>query len=91
MVSSWTGGYQATVTVANTGSSTINSWTVGLNLVSGQTITSLWNGVNSGTSGAITVKNAAYNGTIGAGSSTTFGYTANGSATAPSSISCTSP
>jgi len=91
MASSWTGGYQATVTVSNSGSSAINGWNVGLTLASGQTITSLWNGVNSGTSGAITVKNAAYNGSIGAGSSTTFGFTANGNGSAaPSSISCTS-
>ncbi|HEV2342686.1 MAG TPA: glycoside hydrolase family 11 protein [Actinocrinis sp.] len=92
VVSSWTGGFQATVTVANSGSSTINSWTVPLTLASGQTITQLWNGTNSGTSGAITVKNAAYNGTLAPGASTTFGFTANGNgATAPSSISCTSP
>jgi endo-1,4-beta-xylanase len=92
VVSSWTGGYQATVTVANSGSSALNGWTVHLTLASGQTISSLWNGVNSGTSGAISVKNAAYNGTIAGGGSTTFGYTANGNGLlAPSGVSCTSP
>jgi endo-1,4-beta-xylanase len=91
VASSWNGGYQATVTVANSGSSAISGWNVGLTLASGQTITSLWNGVNSGTSGAISVKNASYNGSLGAGGSTTFGFTANGNgATAPSNISCTS-
>jgi endo-1,4-beta-xylanase len=91
LVNSWPGGYQATVTVANSGGSTINGWTVGLTLASGQTITQLWNGTNTGTSGAVTVKNASYNGTLAPGSSTTFGFTANGNgATAPSSISCTS-
>jgi endo-1,4-beta-xylanase len=92
LVSSWTGGYQASVTVADSGSSTISAWTVGLTLASGQSISSLWNGVNSGTSGAITVKNAAYNGTISAGGSTTFGFTANGNGSAlPTNVSCTSP
>jgi endo-1,4-beta-xylanase len=92
VVSNWNTGYQVTATVANSGSSTLNGWTVHLTLASGQTITNLWNGVNSGTSGAITVKNAAYNGTIGGGSSTTFGYTANGNGTlAPTGVSCTSP
>ncbi len=91
-VNSWPGGFQATVTVANAGSSTLNGWTVHMTLPSGQSITQLWNGVNSGTSGAVTVKNASYNGTIAAGSSTTFGYTGNGDGSqTPSSISCTSP
>jgi len=92
VVSSWSGGYQATVTVANSGSSTLSGWTVGLTLASGQSITSLWNGVNSGTSGAVTVKNASYNGAIAAGGSTTFGFTANGSGSAsPTTVSCASP
>ena len=92
LVSSWTGGYQASVTVANSGSSTLSAWTVGLTLASGQSISSLWSGVNSGTSGAITVNNAAYNGTLAAGASTTFGFTANGNgSTLPTNVSCTSP
>ena len=91
VTNSWPGGYQATVTVSNSGSSAISGWNVGLTLASGQTISSLWNGVNSGTSGAITVKNAAYNGSIGAGGSTTFGFTANGNSTpTPSNVSCAS-
>jgi len=92
MTNSWTGGYQASVTVANAGTSSLNGWTVHLTLASGQTISSLWNGVNTGTSGAVTVKNAAYNGSLAAGGSTTFGFTANGNgAAAPSGVSCTSP
>ncbi|GAA5191083.1 glycoside hydrolase family 11 protein [Rugosimonospora acidiphila] len=92
VVSSWTGGFQANVVVANSGSSTLNGWTVHLPLAGGQSITSLWNGVNSGTSGAVTVKNASYNGTIGAGASTSFGYTGNGDGSQTlSGISCTSP
>lgn len=92
LVNSWPGGYQASVVVANTGSSTLNGWTVHLTLASGQTINSLWNGVNTGSSGAVTVKNASYNGTIAANASTTFGYTATGSnSTAPTGVSCTTP
>jgi endo-1,4-beta-xylanase len=91
VVNSWNGGYQASVTVADSGSSAISGWTVGMTLASGQGISSLWNGVNSGTSGAITVHNASYNGAISAGGSTTFGFTANGNgATAPSNVTCTS-
>ena len=91
-VNSWPGGLQGEVTVANSGSSTLSGWTVHLTLASGQTISSLWNGVNSGTSGAITVKNASYNGTLAGAASTTFGYTATGSSSAsPTGVSCASP
>ncbi|GII25985.1 hypothetical protein Pme01_55820 [Planosporangium mesophilum] len=91
-VNSWPGGFQGEVTVANNGSTTLNGWTVRMTLASGQTISSLWNGTNTGTTGEVTVKNAAYNGTLAANASTTFGFTATGSsATPPSNISCTSP
>ncbi|MEU1233940.1 cellulose binding domain-containing protein [Micromonospora aurantiaca] len=91
-VNTWPGGYQAEVTVANNGATTLNGWTVRLTLASGQAISSLWNGVNTGTSGSVSVRNAAYNGTLGANASTTFGFTATGNgAAAPSGVSCTSP
>jgi endo-1,4-beta-xylanase len=92
VVNSWAGGFQAGVVVTNSAASTLNGWTVHLTLASGQSISSLWNGVNSGTSGAVMVKNASYNGTIAAGASTSFGYTGTGDGSlAPSNVSCTSP
>lgn len=90
MDSTWQGGFQASVVVANNGASTLNGWTVHLTLASGQSISNLWNSVNSGTSGPVTVKNAAYNGTVAAGASTSFGYTGDGSLL-PGNVSCTSP
>jgi len=90
-VSSWTGGYQGEVTVTNNAATALSGWTVGLILASGQTISSLWNGTNTGTSGSVTVKNASYNGNVAAGASTTFGYTATGSnSNAPSNVTCAS-
>ena len=92
MVNSWPGGFQGEMTVANNGSTALNGWTVHLTLASGQAISSLWNGVNTGTTGAVTVRNAAYNGTIAGNATTTFGFTATGNGTAaPSDVSCTSP
>ncbi|WP_431944883.1 cellulose binding domain-containing protein [Micromonospora marina] len=91
-VNTWPGGFQAEVTVANNGATTLNGWTVRLTLASGQAISSLWNGVNTGTSGSVSVRNAPYNGTLGANASTTFGFTATGNgATAPGGVGCTSP
>ncbi|MBP2706254.1 cellulose binding domain-containing protein [Microbispora sp. RL4-1S] len=92
VINDWGSGFQSEVTVSNNGSSTLDGWTVKMTLAGGQSISSLWNGVNTGTSGAVTVKNAAYNGTIAANGSTTFGYTANGSGSAaPTGVTCTSP
>ncbi|MEV4481452.1 cellulose binding domain-containing protein [Micromonospora coxensis] len=91
-INSWPGGFQGEVTVANNTAATINGWTVRLTLADGQAISSLWNGVNTGTTGVVTVRNAPYNGTVGANASTTFGFTATGNgAVAPSAITCTSP
>ncbi|GAA3273909.1 endo-1,4-beta-xylanase [Dactylosporangium vinaceum] len=92
MVNTWGGGYQGEVTVANGGSTALNGWTVRLTLAGGQTIANVWNGVNTGTSGTVSVRNADYNGTLGPNATTTFGFLVNGSTnTAPGSFSCTSP
>jgi hypothetical protein len=70
----WNTGFTADVTVANTGSGAINGWTLGFSLPSGQSVTGSWNAALTGTSGAITARNAAHNGSIPAGGSTSFGF-----------------
>ncbi|MEV4387119.1 cellulose binding domain-containing protein [Micromonospora sp. NPDC049580] len=91
-VNSWPGGFQGEVTVANNTATSISGWTVRLTLASGQAISSLWNGTNTGTTGNVTVRNAAYNGTLAPNASTTFGFTATGNGdTPPSNVTCTSP
>ncbi|MER6758165.1 cellulose binding domain-containing protein [Micromonospora echinofusca] len=91
-VNSWPGGFQGEVVVANASTTTVDGWTVRLTLAGGQAISSLWNGTHTATTGDVTVRNAAYNGTLGANASTTFGFTATGNgATAPGNITCTSP
>jgi cellulase/cellobiase CelA1 len=78
--------------VTNNGGTTLNGWTVRLTLASGQAISSLWNGSNSGTTGSITVRNAPYNGTLAGNASTTFGFTATSTnAAMPSVTACASP
>ncbi|SCE74176.1 cellulose binding domain-containing protein [Micromonospora chokoriensis] len=90
-LNTWPGGFQAEVTVANNSTAALNGWTVGLTLAGGQAISSLWSGVNTGTSGSVTVRNAPYNGAVGPNASTTFGFTATGNgATAPSNVTCAS-
>ncbi|MFF5219425.1 cellulose binding domain-containing protein [Micromonospora sp. NPDC000442] len=76
----WNGGFVANVNVT-AGSVALTGWRVTLILPNGASVSSMWNGVNSGTSGTITVANQSYNGRLAAGQSTSFGFqgTGNGS------------
>ncbi|MEU8269213.1 cellulose binding domain-containing protein [Sphaerisporangium sp. NPDC049002] len=85
-VNSWSGGFQSTVTV-RAGNSAISGWTVDWTWPGGQTISSLWNGVRSGSGANVTVRNESYNGSIATNGTTTFGFTANGTAATPA-LSC---
>jgi hypothetical protein len=63
-----------------------------MTLAAGQAVGNLRDGVATGTSGAISVRNASYNGVLTAGGTTTFQYVAGGdSATAPAGVGCSSP
>jgi hypothetical protein len=85
---SWGNGFVANVTVANTGSSAVNGWTLGFTLPAGQAVTNSWNATLSGSSGALTARNVSHNGSIPAGGSTSFGFqgTYSGSFASPSSF-----
>jgi endo-1,4-beta-xylanase len=88
-INSWQGGFQSEVTV-HAGNSAINGWTVSWTWPSGQTVNNLWNGQSSGSGSSMVVHNVAWNGSIGANGSTTFGFVGNGSAATPTAT-CTSP
>lgn len=72
--SEWTGGFSAQVTVTNKSSSTISHWSVSFGFPGDQQITSFWNAAIQQSGSAVFATNASYNGTIGAGGSTTFGF-----------------
>ncbi|UWE08726.1 GH12 family glycosyl hydrolase domain-containing protein [Actinacidiphila bryophytorum] len=82
---SWSGGFTANVTVANTGSSAVNGWNLGFTLPSGQTITSAWNATVSPNSGSVTATSLSYNAQIPAGGTQSFGFqgTTSGAYAAP--------
>src|SRR5579884_2297137 len=86
---SWPGGFQGQVTVT-AGSRAISGWSVRWSLSGGQQITQVWNGTLSASGSNVTVSNASYNGALGAGASTTFGFLANGAPSTPT-LTCTSP
>jgi lysophospholipase L1-like esterase len=87
IVGTWNNGFQGEVTVANTGAAALTGWTAGFTLPGGQSLGQVWGGTASGTS-VVTVKNVNYNGALGAGASTSFGFQANGAASTPT-VTCT--
>ena len=89
IVNQWQGGFQVTVTITN-GAAARSAWTVGWTFPNGQTVTQLWNGTVTQSGSAVTVQNASYNGSLGAGASTTFGFTGNwnGTNAVPASVTC---
>ncbi|KKK04994.1 PHB depolymerase family esterase [Micromonospora sp. HK10] len=87
-VNAWNNGLTENITVTNTGTSTVNGWSLGFTLPGGQTITSGWNATYSPASGQVTARNVAYNPTIPANGSVTIGFQAThtGNPAAPTSF-----
>ncbi|MFJ6149270.1 GH12 family glycosyl hydrolase domain-containing protein [Micromonospora profundi] len=86
---SWNNGFTADVQITNTGSSTINGWTLNYTLPSGQQVTNAWNATVSQSGSSVTARNAGHNGSIAPGGTASFGYqgTLNGSYSSPTSFS----
>jgi hypothetical protein len=70
----WQGGFTATVTIANTGSSAINGWTLAFTFPGDQKITSAWNATVTQTGTSVTAANLGYNAAIAPGGSQSFGF-----------------
>ncbi len=90
IANSWPGGFQAAVDV-KAGTAPINGWTTSFTLPSGAAVAHLWSGTASGTS-TVTVSNAPWNGSLGAGATTSYGFVGSGTApTGPVPVTCTTP
>ncbi|MFD2765086.1 extracellular catalytic domain type 1 short-chain-length polyhydroxyalkanoate depolymerase [Micromonospora eburnea] len=77
VVNAWNTGLTADVTVTNTGTATINGWSLAFTLPAGQTITSGWNATYAPSSGAVTARNVSYNAAIPPNGSVSIGFQAN--------------
>ncbi|GAA2599828.1 glycoside hydrolase N-terminal domain-containing protein [Winogradskya consettensis] len=75
VTSSWSGGFQAEVTVT-AGATAIKGWTVSWTFPGGQHISQVWNGACTQSGTTVTVTNAAYNGALAPGAATSFGLIA---------------
>ena len=65
----WTPGFQVGLSIDNTSATAINGWTLKWTFANGQTVTQLWNAVETQTGPTVTVQNLNYNANIPAGSS----------------------
>src|SRR5690606_4687901 len=88
MVNTWPGGFQGEVTVT-AGAAAISGWSTGFTFSSGS-IVQLWNGDLASSGSTHTVGNLSYNGNVGAGQSTTFGFVGSGPAPTVTNVSCSS-
>jgi hypothetical protein len=61
-----TSAFGAAITIVN-GPTAVTSWTLTWSFANGQTISSLWNGIETQSAANVTVKNEPYNGSIAAG------------------------
>ncbi|MCU7729073.1 cellulose-binding domain-containing protein [Actinoplanes sp. KI2] len=77
------GGQIVTATVTNTSATTTTKWTVTWTLGAGQQVVSGWNAAVSASGSSATAVNAAYNGSLAPGGSTTFGMQLAGTGPAP--------
>ncbi|WP_412102923.1 lytic polysaccharide monooxygenase [Plantactinospora sp. KLBMP9567] len=87
---SWSGGFQAEVTVRNSGTATLGGWTAGWTWANGETIGSLWNGTHTQSGSTVTVRNVAHNGSLAPGASATFGFVGSGNTSGAPTLTCTS-
>jgi hypothetical protein len=71
--SEWAGGFVANVTVANTGTTAVNGWTVKYTYAGDQHITSAWSATATQSGTTVTATNVSYNATIPPGGNATFG------------------
>ncbi|WP_052888464.1 cellulose binding domain-containing protein [Thermogemmatispora carboxidivorans] len=83
-VNQWPGGFTANLTVTNTGTTTINGWTLTFTFPGNQAVTQGWNGVFSQQGSQVTITNASYNGSIAPGSSVYPGFNGTWSGSNPS-------
>ncbi|MBP1781737.1 glycoside hydrolase family 9 protein [Micromonospora chalcea] len=72
---SWDTGFTANITVANTGTTAINGWTLAFTFGNtGQKVGQAWSANVTQTGTAVTATNLSYNGTLAPGASTSFGF-----------------
>jgi hypothetical protein len=78
---SWSGGFTASVTVTNTGSSAVNPWVLTWTAAAGQGLVNGWNATVSQTGTAVTARAPGWQTSLAPGQSWTVGYQGSGPST----------
>ncbi|WJK35341.1 cellulase family glycosylhydrolase [Solwaraspora sp. WMMA2065] len=73
VIGQWQGGFQGEVRVT-AGGSALTGWRVSWTFASGQSVNQAWNATVTSTGASVSATNVSYNGNLGAGQSTTFGF-----------------
>ncbi|WP_280526196.1 cellulose binding domain-containing protein [Micromonospora sagamiensis] len=79
------------MTVRNAGTTSISGWAVAWTFPDGQQISQLWGGQHTQTGASVSVRDLGWNGALGAGASTGFGFLASstGANGVPATLTCT--
>jgi len=85
----WGSGYQAEVTVRNTGGTASAGWTVSFTFAGTQRVASSWNAVPTQTGARVTAVNQPYNAVIPAAGSTSWGMVIDGQNQPVTALGCT--
>ncbi|MEV4532031.1 cellulose-binding domain-containing protein [Streptosporangium sp. NPDC049304] len=72
----WPGGFQGEVTVTNTGTGSIDGWTLTWSFAGGQQLSQAWNATYAQTGATVAVTGASWNASIPAKGSASFGFIA---------------
>lgn len=77
IASAWNSGFQGSVTIRNTGSTPVSSWTATATVASGATVTSAWNAAYTQSGTTLTFRPLSWNTTIPPGGTITIGFLSN--------------
>ena len=90
VINEWQGGFQAEVSVTNTGTSPITGWEVAFTFTDGQQVTQYWGGQLDQVGAGVTVHNETWNGNLAPGAGANMGFLAtwNGTNSVPATT-CT--
>lgn len=70
----WSGGFQSEVVITNTGTVTVDGWSLVWTFPNGQQISQIWNATQTTSGSTVTATNVSYNGTIQPGGYASFGF-----------------
>ncbi|MDX3696516.1 cellulose binding domain-containing protein [Streptomyces europaeiscabiei] len=73
----WNGGFNADVTITNTGNVPISGWTLRWSLIRGQMVTNMWNATSRQSGAEVSATDVPKSATIPAGGTQVVGFTGN--------------